>query len=271
MGFSVHDARVVDKSLEKLISDCKLGTVSLPRRISSSGLLPFVATSAIAGAILAILAPYNTTQFAFLHRLLFWVGLCFAGGIGAACGNFLLDRLSQNPPGWVCALTQSLGATLLVFTCFWLLHTVTQGVPTGLFYVLVPFYIWVIAILISGFGVLLHSRAGGTPVADQRPAIFERLKPALRSADIYALTSEDHYVRVITSKGDDLILMRLSDAMKDVIPTPGLHVHRSWWVAEIGVKSVKKDNGKIQITLKNDATVPVSRSNTKSVRDAGWV
>jgi len=71
--------------------------------------------------------------------------------------------------------------------------------------------------------------------------------------------------------GEELILMRLSDAIKETAPLKGLQTHRSWWVAEAGIKSVKKQDGKLSITLKNDATAPVSRNKAKIVREAGWV
>ena len=65
--------------------------------------------------------------------------------------------------------------------------------------------------------------------------------------------------------------MRLSDAIKETAPQKGLQTHRSWWVAEAGVKRVKKQDGKLSITLKNDAIAPVSRNKAKIVREAGWV
>ncbi len=101
--------------------------------------------------------------------------------------------------------------------------------------------------------------------------MYERLKPSLRSAEIYALMAEDHYVRVYTSNGEDLILMRLSDAIKEVGDLKGLSVHRSWWVAEGGVKAAKKSDGKIILELHSGQVAPVSRSNQKQVKQSGWI
>jgi len=42
--------------------------------------------------------------------------------------------------------------------------------------------------------------------------IRERLPPKFRDADLYAINSEDHYVRIHSSAGEHMILMRLSDA-----------------------------------------------------------
>ena len=68
----------------------------------------------------------------------------------------------------------------------------------------------------------------------------------------------------------DLVLMRLGDAVKECAPLPGLRTHRSWWVAEAGVNSVKKIDGKTTIELHSGQMVPISRANAPSVREAGW-
>ena len=47
--------------------------------------------------------------------------------------------------------------------------------------------------------------------------------------------------------------------------------HRSWWVAEKGIETVKKANGKIELVLKNGLTAPVSRSGRAQVSEAGWI
>jgi len=126
------------------------------------------------------------------------------------------------------------------------------------------FYIWVISATISGIGLLV-SKSGQT-TDDTRPALYERLPPHLRSADIYALSAEDHYVRIITERGDELVLMRLLDAIRETTPLKGLSPHRSWWVAEVGVAKIKKS----EIILRSEQIVPISRTGMKLVRAAGW-
>ena len=145
--------------------------------------------------------------------------------------------------------------------------------PNAFFFTVMPFYIWIIAAIICTVGELMRRGKGAELRSGDivRPAILERLKPSLRSADIYALSAEDHYVRVHTSKGDDLILMRLTDAVKETAPINGLSTHRSWWVAEQGVETGQKRDGKTSLLLKSGIEAPVSRNNAKAVRDAGWV
>ena len=98
----------------------------------------------------------------------------------------------------------------------------------------------------------------------------ERLPAKLKGAVIYAVSAEDHYLRLHTSKGSDLILMRLSDAIAELEGLEGAQTHRSWWVARDAVESARRDGDKMVLTLKGGGEAPVSRPNVKPLRDAGW-
>ncbi|MDB2438573.1 LytTR family transcriptional regulator DNA-binding domain-containing protein [Hellea sp.] len=231
-------------------------------------LITLFALPLAAGLVLTILAPLGTHRFAFGTRAFFWLGLCLAGGSGAGIFDFLNRKLTLTKKNWLIAVGQSVVSTLAVAGFLFVIYR-----PQSLLSAVVTlFYIWVIAIVISGIGALLRSKNAPPPTAvDVRPALYDRLPPKLRRAEIYAIASEDHYVRVYTSAGEELILMRLSDAVKETTPLLGLAPHRSWWVAELGVESVKRKGGKTSLALKNGITAPVSRSGAKAVKEAGWV
>lgn len=248
-------------------------TIREMQRALLKTLFPFIATSVIAGFILAILAPYGTGSVSFAWRLLGWTGMCMVGGLGASLGNWAVDCWRDDPSLVSRALYQSIGATLAVFTAYTLiLARDGQGFTLNYFLTL-PFYIWIISIVICGFGLLNAQRKIDTHKEDavSRPMIFNRLKPGLQNATLYALTAEDHYVRVITDLGEDLILMRLSDAIMETHPLPGLQTHRSWWVAEAGVESVEKKDGKMVVRLRTGKDVPVSRTFAAELKAIGWV
>jgi DNA-binding LytR/AlgR family response regulator len=76
---------------------------------------------------------------------------------------------------------------------------------------------------------------------------------------------------VVTSLGSELILMRLSDAERELAGVDGLRVHRSWWVSRKGIAESRREGGKIVLTLKSGDEVPVSRSYQDAVKDAGLV
>ena len=176
---------------------------------SRQAFLRFLVTPVLAGVVLTILAPLGTDQFALLGRAVYWIGLCLAGAFGAVSTQFAIARLKSPPHRFLQMIVLSLGATLAVspFVLF-------GSNASGLFAVaLTLFYIWVIAIVITAVSEnVSHRRATTTqPVNDARPALMERLPFKLQDAQLYAAVSEDHYLRVYTSKGDHMLLMRLAD------------------------------------------------------------
>lgn len=110
--------------------------------------------------------------------------------------------------------------------------------------------------------------AVATPSASAK--FMERLPFRLRDAELYALEAEDHYLRVRTSAGSDLILMRFSDALLELRDVDGAQTHRSWWVAKAGIADVKRSDGRAVLVLKDGAEAPVSRAQAKVVREKGW-
>lgn len=100
---------------------------------------------------------------------------------------------------------------------------------------------------------------------------MERLPAKYRSAKLYAVSSEDHYLRVHTSLGEALILVRLADAVELLEGADRLQVHRSWWVAGAGIEDVVRSNVKLVLKLKSGGAALVSRTYQKAAREAGLV
>jgi hypothetical protein len=101
-------------------------------------------------------------------------------------------------------------------------------------------------------------------------AFLDRLPMRLRSAELWAVEAEDHYLRVHTSKGSDLILMRFSDALRELRSVEGEHVHRSWWVAKGAVADTAMEGRRGILTLKDGSAAPVSRARVAELRSKGW-
>lgn len=236
---------------------------------SRQAVFSFLATPVLAGVVLTILAPLGTDQFTLSGRAAYWIGLCLTGSCGAVGTQIALSRSRTPPNRFVGMVLLSLGATLAVspFVLF-------GSDASDLFAVaLTLFYIWVIAIVITAVSEnVSHRRVTGTQSGnDARPALMERLPLKLQDAQLYAAVSEDHYLRVYTSKGDHMLLMRLGDVPDLAQPLDGLSPHRSWWVAKAGVEETIRQDGKLMLRLKNGVEVPVSRTGAKRVRDAGWL
>jgi DNA-binding LytR/AlgR family response regulator len=226
-------------------------------------------TPILAGLVLSILAPFGTAGFSLSFRLVYWLGLTLAGGLGAMSARALCRKFLPKASILVRTGVQSLGATAAVAP--FVISMFNENNILSIFLTL--FYIWVVAIVITSVGELASRNAAPEPPAptETRPALLDRLPPKFRDADLYAISSEDHYVRIHSAAGEHMLLMRLSDAEDLAAPLSGLKPHRSWWVAEAGVDSVSKSDGKLRITLKSGIVAPVSREGAKRVRDANWV
>ncbi|MDB2521898.1 LytTR family transcriptional regulator [Planktomarina temperata] len=109
-----------------------------------------------------------------------------------------------------------------------------------------------------------------SPKAPVPPALLNRLPSDMRGA-IQHLSAEDHYTRVTTSQGSCLVLLRFSDALQEVAPTPGLQVHRSHWVSFDAIDKAERRGDGVRLILAGGASVPVSRSHMPSLRAKGIV
>jgi DNA-binding LytR/AlgR family response regulator len=108
------------------------------------------------------------------------------------------------------------------------------------------------------------------PACTMPPAFADRLPPRLRAGRLQAIAAEDHYLRVHTDLGNDLVLMRIGDAAALLEPLPGARVHRSWWVARDAVTGSRSTNGNIMLELAGGLEVPVSRSAKRDLAADGW-
>jgi hypothetical protein len=185
----------------------------------------------VAGAFLALIGALGTGDAPLILRLAYWIGLSVLGALLGTTTALIVGRLW---PG--------LGST-------WWRALVIVAVLTPLFTALVWF-------------------AGGrTPLT---PRVLDRLPPRLRGGEIYAVEAEDHYLRLHTSKGQDLILLRLSDAVAELEGVEGAQTHRSWWVAKAAVRDAKRGDGRATLTLTSGVEAPVSRAYARTLREAGW-
>lgn len=123
-----------------------------------------------------------------------------------------------------------------------------------------------LALVVRRVPAQTHAAAPDSPP----PKFLARLPAKLQGAELFAVEAEDHYLRLHTSLGQDLILMRLADAIAELEGLEGAQTHRSWWVARAAVTAVERGDGRATLTLKDGAQAPVSRGFARSLRDAGW-
>lgn len=227
------------------------------------------------GCVLGVAGPFETGEvMRFLPRCLYWcvtVIACYSFG-------FLVDASFRHRFGkvlsWVTLAVSGLLTGICVTSFVLTLNYVSFGhFPVGTD--LIGFTITVMAIsmivtvatsYVSRRTELTQSETGKNEDGDA--PIMDRL-PFDKRGDLVALSVEDHYVRVQTHKGEELILLRLSDAMREVGSTIGEQVHRSHWVAFDQVQNVTRDGTRVFLEVSTGARIPVSRSNMTKLKEAG--
>ncbi|MCW1934181.1 LytTR family DNA-binding domain-containing protein [Pararhodobacter zhoushanensis] len=113
-----------------------------------------------------------------------------------------------------------------------------------------------------------HSPDRGDSPDTPVPLLFEKLPESL-GRDLISLRAQDHYVEVTTALGTTTVLLRLSDAERDLIPFNGMRVHRSWWVNLDHVCDLTRTvGGGMEVTTIDGQIIPVARGQRTAVRQA---
>jgi len=235
-----------------------------------------LAIAVAAGVFMAAVGAFGTDQLPLSVRLGYWIAVIVVGAVGGMAIGALTDRIHwfEDRP-WlegaiiVVALTAPL--TLMIWLISSFAFRDTQLARPGPLFFLGP--VFLVSCVMTALNYLsgrappkTHQRLEGAPP----PRFLERLPAKLNGAELFAIEAEDHYLRLHTSKGEDLILMRLSDAVAELEGLEGARVHRSWWVSRQAIVGAKRGDGRALLTLKDGANAPVSRAYARSLREAGW-
>jgi hypothetical protein len=244
------------------------------------------------GAFFAWLAPYETENMSSPWRFLFWTSTM---AVGTTAGVLFFPRLLRrpSPPQRLLVILPIVAAVVTLPVTALIAVIDLQG---GSFYTPTEFALQLANVFVVSIGLTIlwyavdrmrhpdeHlSFAPAQPQAQYAPGdaapgvataldpFRERLPARLKSAEIYAVEADDHYLRVHTSAGQELILLRLADAVRELSTIEGLQTHRSWWVARQGVAETVRDNGRLTLKLKSGVEAPVSRTYAPTVRAANW-
>ncbi|MEM7068312.1 MAG: LytTR family DNA-binding domain-containing protein [Pseudomonadota bacterium] len=224
-------------------------------------------------AILVVSGPFGTLKsLNFGERLAYWGVLSV---LTYACGLFVgtLTSISlkrQNKPRWSVWLLSSLAPSVPVTLVVWAANIFAFGseVATSVWFMKIFGSSLIVSLAITFIYAQLRESAEEPERSDTTVIVpfLKRLPPELGKNLLY-ISSQDHYVEAVTSRGSDLILMRFSDAVAELEAMDGMQVHRAHWVATSAiVKPIRKD-GKLLLEMSNGMQLPVSRTYSKSVRE----
>ena len=229
------------------------------------------------GAFLAFINPYEATgSLSYPVAWFYWTAMIVVGGVSALSSIWAYQKILDPGPDWGMLIVGSLFSALGVWIFIVGLEFIfNDGIPVAYW---LPSYglVLVISIAITLVTYTVDKAFGkGEELAvsssDPTETFMARLPVKYRTATLHAISSEDHYLRVHTSLGEELILMRLADAERELRGADGLRVHRSWWIAKGGITDERKDSGRSFLILPSGTEVPVSRSYRPKAKEAGFI
>lgn len=228
-----------------------------------------------AAMVLTLVGPYDTDErLRFAPRAVYWatvVATTYSVG-------FILSELIRNRWGrtlshlsliLLTGLATGTGVSICVIA---INYAAFAYIPSADELPALIGTIFPVAVVIAVvFDVLAtHLTGGEHPAHDNstRPPLLDRL-PLDKRGRILALSVEEHYVRIQTDRGQEVVLMRLGDAIRETGQLPGLQVHRSHWVAIDAVVAARREGDRAILTLANQAEIPVSRRYVPEIKEAG--
>lgn len=230
------------------------------------------------GLLMGFLGPFGSDQLPAYQGYVYWM-ICIVGGglIGIAGDELLLRKV---PAPWRRAVAVSVVMTpavsLLVLTTEHLLtgepfrwsggfRLLPQVLPILLAVMVVRTLAW------RRTPARIETRTVVAPPLPEAEAVFRRrLSARRRGARLIAVEAHDHYLKVHTDAGEEMITLRFADALAELSRAHGWRVHRSWWVAADAVEGVRWKRGGGELRLAGGLIAPVSRTHAPMLKDAGW-
>lgn len=241
--------------------------------------------AALAGLLLSFTGAFGTAQLPLASRILYWLLLMQTGAfimVGASAAVRGSRRYSGSLPVEIAvtSLVVAVPLTIVVVaaTSFFYGKSIGDLPSFSHFFLKVVVISLAMTAIIRSTDPPSHADPHAAPAAGPtshggvaEPRFMKRLPAHLRQAEVHALEAEDHYLRVHTSAGSCLILMRMADAVGELEGLEGARTHRSWWVARAAVRSARRMDGRAELTLISGIEVPVSRSCLPRLRQEGWI
>lgn len=223
--------------------------------------------------ILGISGPFGTSTFMRTGPLIiYWIIISFttfAAGtfVGALSADFgRAKNLSQWTAIALTSVGTGLAAIMIVVGVNWAALGLSPITPGYLGSLAITTFITATIIAV----ILFFTDMGSSPEAPKSDSVqlLDRV-PLEKRGRLISLSVADHYVEVTTTNGQELVLIRLSDAIKECGGEAGMQVHRSHWVALDQVTSAKRTGDRAILKMSDGREIPVSRSYIPAIKDAG--
>ena len=230
------------------------------------------------GLLMGFLGPFASERAPIVARYVYWM-ICMVGGglIGIVADELLSRRIVVT---WrrvaVVSVLMTPPVTLFVLTT----EHHLMGEPFGWSgYRRLLWQVWPILLAVMAVRALAWRRSPARvetrtviapPLPETEATFRRRLSAKRRGARLIAIEAHDHYLKVHTDAGAELITLRFADALDELARGHGWRVHRSWWVAADAVEDVRWRRGAGELRLVGGLVAPVSRTYAPVLKEAGW-
>lgn len=230
------------------------------------------------GLLMGFLAPFASERAPVARRYAYWMICMVGGGLIGVVLDLLLERrlpsiwrrtalvsLLMTPP--VSLLVVITEAAVMNWGLDWKAyrHLLTQVLPISLAVMTVRALVWLPRPHRIETRTIVEP-----PLPEAEEAFRRRLSARRRGARLIAVEAHDHYLKVHTDAGEEMITLRFADALAELAQVHGWRVHRSWWVAASAVEGVRWRRGAGEASLAGGLKVPVSRTHASVLKQAGW-
>lgn len=230
------------------------------------------------GLLMGFLGPFGSDHIPVVTVYVYWM-VCMVGGglIGIALDAALSRRVTgpwrrvvavsllMSPPVALLVIAAQLVLIGGGFDAPGVLKLLWQVWPISLAVMAVRALVW------RSVPVRIETRTVIAPPLPEAEAAFRRrLSAKRRGARLISIEAHDHYLKVHTDAGEELITLRFADALSELAQAHGWRVHRSWWVSADAVEGVRWRRGVGEMQLVGGLTAPVSRTYAPVLKEAGW-
>jgi hypothetical protein len=244
-------------------------------RLGRSGVAELAAL-VLFGLFLGAVGPFDTDRIPTVPRYLYWQLAMVGGGlISAPIEPLIARRLTRRPRLFALAQLAAMTPPIAIWVTVMPMIVFGQSASGWQVLAVMPNVLTInVAVVVLAW--LTRTALGRR---DPPPAAFEglapavirtRLPPRLARARLVAVEAEDHYLRIRTEAGSDLILMRFADAVAALAMADGFRTHRSWWVARTAVEAARWKAGRGELTLSDGSSAPVSRTYAAALKGTDW-
>jgi hypothetical protein len=230
------------------------------------------------GLFMGAVGPFGTGHLSPRQIYVYWL-LCIVGGgligiaidetAGRRAGVFwrrlLVTTALMTPPTTLLVMASGVlvaGGTMSLSRCWPLLWQV--------FLISIP-VMGIRALVWRRPPPVVETRVVVAPPLPEAEAVFRRrLSARRRGARLIAIEADDHYLRVHTDAGSEMVTLRLAVALDELAGAHGFQTHRSWWVAAEAIEGVRWRRGGGELRLAGGLAAPVSRTHAPTLKAAGW-